>query len=737
MMENPGQEWIARALNAEDATARAKSLQQWTADYLLEGLDERAPFATAVRTLPPNILAVVEQNERSYRARGGCDNNGRREFFGSLDAKEIGAFALAMLKLQKIAERVGLGAWNIPARKRSWFREYAHVVLISCGWHDLSFTRAQFLECVHILHHDLTHLPGPTESMDSQPPWFTIQDAVFWRLIGSRAPNDIEFVRDWLAHLVPLFDRAAEKYEAWTHNVLSLARTQRALLAALGEPNRPSRAAMLAQRAQAKIDADKRAREERYARHDAELARQEAERAKQAAMPPKECKRKLLRRMRPAILAHVSPLPIPPPSTPSHVSYFGGPCFLPEQLPWPTHEANGKAFDQAFVGQIALDQLPPIASNPLPRTGYLIFFSYSVAHVDGPLAQAPRTLPAQIGELGYSPDWLAKDDPLRRVDFCYPVQFAPLDTYPDSETREGVVGWKFNTPYEAAYTELAREASARATTTISGEGPPLPPSRDHGALRDLHGGPYVVTDARLVLHGLRAGLKRSLEITDVGYFSSARLLGPDAAALFDSIEVFVERMSAQLADLDDWARMDPSLRGTFRDDLAAFDEPLRGLHQLARRSEAARKEEWLNLPPEARLAGFEERRYVLPYSLSDFVSLRDFVVFNLKRCIHLGLDVDRLYPPEALALLPERDPDVVDVDRANRHGAPCFHQMLGWGRSVQSAPTQHADKVMLLQLFGGRFRWLTNSACVIQYWIRPEDLRRRRFDRGFTTVECN
>jgi hypothetical protein len=67
-----------------------------------------------------------------------------------------------------------------------------------------------------------------------------------------------------------------------------------------------------------------------------------------------------------------------------------------------------------------------------------------------------------------------------------------------------------------------------------------------------------------------------------------------------------------------------------------------------------------------------------------------------------------------------------------------MHQMFGYGQAVQSAPFDHADKLLLMQIKGEQgLAWHYNIGCVLQLWISPEDLRDLRIDRIVTTLECD
>jgi len=64
------------------------------------------------------------------------------------------------------------------------------------------------------------------------------------------------------------------------------------------------------------------------------------------------------------------------------------------------------------------------------------------------------------------------------------------------------------------------------------------------------------------------------------------------------------------------------------------------------------------------------------------------------------------------------------------------HQMFGLGTAIQSAPLDHSDKILLLQLASTpSLFWMFGDAGVYQVWITPDDLRAGRWDRAFATLE--
>jgi uncharacterized protein YwqG len=65
------------------------------------------------------------------------------------------------------------------------------------------------------------------------------------------------------------------------------------------------------------------------------------------------------------------------------------------------------------------------------------------------------------------------------------------------------------------------------------------------------------------------------------------------------------------------------------------------------------------------------------------------------------------------------------------------HQILGAPWLLQSAALDHADKVLLLQIFSDRaLEVIWGDVGIVQYWITKPDLQSGRFERAFATMEC-
>ena len=118
---------------------------------------------------------------------------------------------------------------------------------------------------------------------------------------------------------------------------------------------------------------------------------------------------------------------------------------------------------------------------------------------------------------------------------------------------------------------------------------------------------------------------------------------------------------------------------------------------------------------------------------------RGIVDDSLRTAAELGLDVEALFPGWVIdAVIPE--PGVEATAQSNQldfewdYGP---HQMLGYGTTVQWAPVQNRDKVLLLQLHSDEALGWFSGSCVLQFWIDKSDFKRRQFHKAFATIECN
>jgi len=218
----------------------------------------------------------------------------------------------------------------------------------------------------------------------------------------------------------------------------------------------------------------------------------------------------------------------------------------------------------------------------------------------------------------------------------------------------------------------------------------------------------------------------------------------DAHSLLLDAKTFMTKWRELALDRLLWVALSKDERETFREGLIAFKERfqsarskmqkvvtrLKRVHEQMDRLEQAKNP--LKLP-----------RYWFPSSF-DTISgqQRGLISFMIQLCAHEGGDPDALYPQHLVdRYAAAKHVGKFQLPKENQRSALDFpqyetNQMLGYGISVQSAPLEYSNKVMLLQILGGDYPWLSSPDCVYQFWISKFDLRFRRFNRAFLTLEC-
>ena len=116
---------------------------------------------------------------------------------------------------------------------------------------------------------------------------------------------------------------------------------------------------------------------------------------------------------------------------------------------------------------------------------------------------------------------------------------------------------------------------------------------------------------------------------------------------------------------------------------------------------------------------------------------------TLNRCIvdgYLrGVDYCLAHSAEAAAIIDEKTLEFVRWKHSllrDRHGILC-HSMLGAAKNIQSAPERMKKSHILLMQFDSDYGmdWMWGDLGVLQYWITPEDLKKRQFDKVVVTME--
>jgi hypothetical protein len=385
-----------------------------------------------------------------------------------------------------------------------------------------------------------------------------------------------------------------------------------------------------------------------------------------------------------------------PGANPSATSWFGGLPRMPEELEWPRID-RGPMF---LIAQIDLADLPENAPRGgLPSTGVLWFFGafdeeweFDVAvrydprsHQQWPERRPPRGMRRIVDAGPYI--HLPEADPLAQHDLRSAMRFAPVDSYRlNSSTLDGLhVSQGLN-----AASTMRREQIEHALGRAARQGPrlgrPAPLDRDEW--------PFAGLNAELAAGALAEQLP-SLEISRHAPAGSS------------------------------WTREGRALRASFA----------REAEQQARRWRARRYQP-LSFEERAEfrawLASVKARAEAMPRTQTGGYSL----VWDVLE--HYVQDTDTF---AALAML-AAGADVPALPPAFRTSFDWFgddpptHQMLGHAFSWQDGPVAHFRDVLLLQVEGGADTpWLPE--CMLHFWISPEALAARRFDRVSHTLECD
>lgn len=421
----------------------------------------------------------------------------------------------------------------------------------------------------------------------------------------------------------------------------------------------------------------------------------EIQRRNAAPPPPVPTKGEIRATARPAIFVRQATFPVPL-DHPGR-SYIGGLPRLPPELPWPEKETYER-FALTFLAQIDLAELPPIESSPLPRSGTLYFFSdphndspepsdcvvlyYSGDTTDVPIRDLPRNARSYIGNGGEPWPWLAEESVWARTNFRFPLEFAKFNSYRDYFIEEGV---RYPpTHNKEAFGDLMGAELKRSFGTLH----PPPPHLWDIFREDREEWPFAWT---AIEHGARAIVHAVREV-------STRREAAEGSSVYERIGSAAAKWVERAATETPHARPDEETRVAFRN-------------------------EWRALVDE--FSATSKRLKI--YSPDPARDLLNVVVASCYVCAS----------NDALAVIPEAYRNgLTEVSAARLHRP--MHQMLGHGLPVQTAPIEHADDVLLLQLVGDdSLGWHANIGCVLQFWINVEALEQRAFDAVEITLDCD
>ena len=427
------------------------------------------------------------------------------------------------------------------------------------------------------------------------------------------------------------------------------------------------------------------------ARQDAAEPAEEENPAPEPGLPTEK---QILATSRPAIFLQRSALPVPL-DHPGN-SYLGGNPRLPPEMAWPDA--------RPFLAQIDLAELPR-KSSPLPRKGTVYFFAdvnddcpepsdCRVLYHPGDASSLPfRDPPDEVRaysrggaewDFGSEPwAWLPVTSPWARTPFRFPFEFSVFDSVRDYLIEEDA-----HSPPMRDRKVFDRLMEAEATRRL-GPRAPSPETEPWRIFREVGDDwpfAWVAIDygARCIVNEIRKAL-----ISREGMEARS-----EYQAISDAATKWIERAARQ-APHD---RCDGEVRNSFAKEWRAMAADFTSL----------------------------SKRLNAHYRLDDG-KLRDVLIAACYTCASQG----------GASVIPDRYRTALE-QMNDAHANFRRYQMLGHGECVQFAPIEHAEDVLLLQLFGdGTLGWEGGSGCVYQFWVSTADARKGDFDSVEMTLDCD
>lgn len=376
-------------------------------------------------------------------------------------------------------------------------------------------------------------------------------------------------------------------------------------------------------------------------------------------------------------------------------SFFGGLPKLPPTLPWPAKVVEGRYRHLTFIAQIDLAEIPPLADSPLPASGSLYFFvdlsrewleegDAAVLWQEQPASSLEECQPPLLVQdrAGHPWFWLEPGELTPHPSGKYPIQFVPFRSHRDYLIDPNAKHFPAHR-YAAIHSKLqsrSLEAALGPATTSENEWIFAPDDDDW---------PFAWAVIEHGVRALAASLERACDDAKDPY---------DAAERCESILAVAQRWRQSADTKEPLGTPDSATRAAFRSQWLEWQD---GVAEVAED------------------CGLEGIRL-------DSL-LREAVRLTCCLCEERQASLERVpgkYRPATSA-------------RAERPVS--LHQMLGYGEAVQSTPIDRADQVLLLQVKSDLYlEWWPDAEPfgVIQFWIDPEDLAARRFDKVSVTFDC-
>lgn len=460
-------------------------------------------------------------------------------------------------------------------------------------------------------------------------------------------------------------------------------------------------------------------------REDPARRRHREDRAPEGPPPPDAVLRRRMDRTGRTAIALVKTWP--PRHPVDSLSFLGGRPVAPAGFAWPRAKgADGGARPLAFAAQIDCTALPRAADTAdLPRNGVLWFFLPLdgvpggalpvVRHAPGPtgtwrpVAPPPDMPPLWGDDAGYTWPWLVGGG----IDTAlWPRSFPKWQVVPTAVTEYATdLPGRYRDPSVVALAKRAAETNLAAHRAVH-----RAPSGPKPRAGHVSGAVWWPHDAYpLIRLGIVAALGTLLEQLEreSRNLAFSRTRAPEARhpALDARARSVAAMAAAARARLDceagrDWmAPLSGAERRNFRDWIAGLDRLPAGAQDPAER-----------------------------YAFTAVnAAIREGASTEADACLSHSAALARLVPPAMVERQSWRHLPDVSSDGLR------VHKMLGYPADIQGAAAERdGSRRLLLELhYDTGMGWTFGDAGVYQYWIRPDDLAARRFERVELTFECH
>lgn len=421
-------------------------------------------------------------------------------------------------------------------------------------------------------------------------------------------------------------------------------------------------------------------------------------------------------------------------------SYFGGLPRLPPSMEWPrltmASPVDGLRFlgSPTFLGQLDFADIdPPFArAQRLPTKGVVYFFC-GTAFVDGEpgyrVLFAPegcaeygeRAPPIDLMRLAGHPycsgrDWRRDDEAWSKVDFRYALKAQVFESYRGWHEWPNEEEWKYKEAYDRVQIAALEHALGPLTRFTYPKDTKEWADQQAWVRRLFPSWPI----SRLFFEEFRRALEHELDGGDGRglYKPPTEASGPVSVRFYEQTKADLTHWSSQLGGRDMFEPLPDALREDLRNWFLAMRARSHELNYGAAKAYA-----------------------IQPFAISQ---MRDESMWLAANITMAHGEIGGLDGQAIRAALQER---VESWKTPIRETQPVgmrdlsrpMHQTLGYGEQCQSAAEDHVNDVLLFKIanndcLGWQGRY---SEMLLQFWIKPQDLAAKRFDRVEMTAECD